>query len=454
MFPRTDAKAPGCAFSQARHLVQSIPGPAVSAPFLLRIFSVPPFADPSLQIHRLLDNLNCMASEPHLDKQVVLRKKEDRRVVSGHPWVFSNEIQEVSGKPAIGDVVELRAASGLSLGIGFYNPHSLIAFRMLSRTMEQVDVQFFERRLTSALELRRRLYPDGNSFRLVHGEGDFLPGLIIDKFNDYLCLQTLSYGMDARLPLICDVLESLLRPKGIIERNESSLRTLEGLDQKKGIIRGTSAPTTILEHGLQFLVDPLEGQKTGFFLDQRENRLIIRRYARGNSILDCFCNDGGFALNAAAEGAVSVTGIDVSEEAIKRSRHNAEVNSLGSVQFEQHDVFDRLRDYSNAGTHFDVVVLDPPSFTRSRKTVPAAKKGYKDLHLRALSVLRKGGILLSSSCSHHIEPDVFLFLLDESARKAGRTLQMLDWRGAAPDHPTLPQVPETRYLKFGVFRAF
>ncbi|MEK9136723.1 MAG: class I SAM-dependent methyltransferase, partial [Bacteroidota bacterium] len=243
---------------------------------------------------------------PHLDKRIILRKNEERRIVAGHPWVFSNEIQEIKGNPAIGDVVELHAASGLPLGIGFFNPHSLIAFRMLARTVEEVDYGFFEKRIGAALELRRMLYPESETFRLVHGEGDFLPGLVVDKYNEYLTLQTFSYGMDTRLPIICDVLDSLLHPKGIIERNESSLRTLEHLDQKKGILKGTSEPTTISEHGLSYSVNLLEGQKTGFFLDQRENRLAIRRFAKGTRVLDCFCNDGGFALNAAYAGAASV----------------------------------------------------------------------------------------------------------------------------------------------------
>jgi 23S rRNA (cytosine1962-C5)-methyltransferase len=260
--------------------------------------------------------------------------------------------------------------------------------------------------------------------------------------------------MDIRLEMICDVLESLLHPKGIIERNESSLRTLERLEQKKGVVRGTSAATVISEHGLHYSVDTLEGQKTGFFLDQRENRKAVRQFAESATVLDCFCNDGGFALNAAAANAHSVTGIDTSEEAVSRARHNATLNKLDSVHFERHDVFDKLEYYATEGRQFDVVVLDPPSFTKNRKTVPTAKKGYKDLHGKAFRILRKGGILLSASCSHHIEPDVFLSVVDESARKSGRSLQLLDWRGAAPDHPTLPNVPETRYLKFGVFRVF
>ena len=390
----------------------------------------------------------------HLKKQIVLKKNEDHRVVAGHPWVFSNEIREIKGDPVIGDVVELLAASGLSLGIGFFNPHSLIAFRMLSKIAEEIDLGFFERRINAALELRRTLYPNSSAFRLVHGEGDFLPGLIIDKYNEYLSVQTFAYGMDARLPVICDVLESLLHPRGIIERNESSLRALERLDQKKGVIRGATATTIVSEHGLQYSVDPLEGQKTGFFLDQRENRFAIRQFAKAKDVLDCFCNDGGFALNAATAGASMATGIDASEEAISRAQHNAAINNLGTVHFERGDVFEKLETCRSSGTLFDVVVLDPPSFTKNRKTVPTAKKGYKNLHANALSVLRKGGILLSASCSHHIEPDVFLSLVDESARKVGRSLQLLDWRGAAPDHPTLPNVPETRYLKFGVFRVF
>ncbi len=390
----------------------------------------------------------------HLNKHILLKKNEDRRVVAGHPWVFSNEIHEITGNPAIGDVVELRAASGLSLGIGFFNPHSLIAFRMLSRTVEEIDAAFFERRIKAALDLRKTLYPNSDTFRLVHGEGDFLPGLIIDKFNDLVSVQTFAFGMDARLPWICDVLDSLLHPRGIVERNESPLRALEHLELKKGVLRGSSLPTQISEHGLVYTVDPLEGQKTGFFLDQRENRFAIRQFAPSSAVLDCFCNDGGFALNAAAAGATSVTGIDASEDAVARARHNATLNGLSSIQFERHDVFDKLEEFNAAGTRFNVIVLDPPSFTKSRKNVTTAKQGYKDLHLRTFKVLRPGGILLTASCSHHIEPDVFLSIVDESARKAGRRLQLLDWRGAAPDHPTLPNVPETRYLKFGVFRCF
>lgn len=393
-------------------------------------------------------------SSPHLEKHIILKRKEDRRISGGHPWVFSNEIQEIRGNPSIGDIVELRASGGLPLGIGFFNPHSLIAFRMLSHVIEEVDYNFFERRIVAALDLRRMLYPDGDSFRLIDGESDFLPGLVVDRYNDIVSIQTFAFGMESRLQMICDALETLLHPRGIVERNESPLRTLENLELRKGVLRGTCSPVVITEHSLRYEVDPLQGQKTGFFLDQRENRLATRQFAKSAKVLDCFCNDGGFALNAAAAGAATVAGIDTSEDAVIRARHNASLNGLGNVQFERGDVFDKLDEFSAAGMEFDLVILDPPSFTKNRKSVPTARKGYKGLHSKTFRVLRKGGILMTSSCSHHIDPDVFLDLIDESARKSGRTLQVLDWRGAAPDHPTLPNVPETRYLKFGIFRCF
>lgn len=392
-------------------------------------------------------------SNPHLPKQIVLKKNEERRVLSGHPWVFSNEIREIKGAPGIGDVVEVLAASGLTLGIGFYNPHSLIAARLLSSIIEEVDAAFLTKRLSDALALRRTLYPDAETYRLVHGESDYLPGLVIDKYNHYLSIQTLSYGMDVRLPMICDVLDALLKPEGIVERNESPLRELEHLPLKHGILRGSVAPTTIIEHGIQYNVDLLTGQKTGFFLDQRENRFAARRFCKGKRVLDLFCNDGGFSFNAALAGAGSVLGVDSSEDAVTRASSNAALNGLTNVSFQRNDAFELLVKFQAEGERFDVIVLDPPSFTKSRKNVYSAKRGYKELNTGAIRLLGTGGTLLTASCSHHIEPEVFLQLVDESARKAGRRAQLLHWGGAAPDHPTLPAVPETRYLKFGIFRV-
>ncbi|MER3522681.1 MAG: class I SAM-dependent rRNA methyltransferase [Ignavibacteria bacterium] len=388
-----------------------------------------------------------------MTKQLILKSKEDRRIIAGHPWAFSNEVRELRGDPQAGDVVELRSAGGKFLGVGFYNPHSLIAFRMLSREAIECSAEFFTTRIEQALDLRRRLYPESATFRLVHGESDFLPGMVVDKFNNFISLQTYSYGMDIRLPMICDVLESLLHPQGIVERNESPLRSLEGLPIKKAVLRGSVEPTIIDDCGVRYRVNVVEGQKTGFFLDQRENRVAVRRYCKDADVLDCFCNEGGFALHALRGGARSVFAIDASADAIAQARENAALNGLHRIQFEHEDVFDALKRLAAEERKFDVVILDPPSFTKTKKHVQQAKQGYKELHSLALRVLHRGGILATASCSHHILPEVFLTIIDGTARKMNRTLQLLDWRSAAPDHPILPQVPETRYLKFGIFRA-
>ncbi len=392
-------------------------------------------------------------NDHHLPLQVILKKNEDRRVVRGHPWVFSNEIREIIGQPAIGDVVEVLSAGHKTIGIGFYNPHSLIAVRLLARTIKVVDAAFFRRRLERALELRRSVYPGGDAFRLVHGEADFLPGLVIDKLGDHISVQTLSYGMDAHLPMICDILEELLHPAAIIERNETSLRTMEHLPLRRGVLRGSPAPTiTFSENGILFEMDPLKGQKTGFFLDQRENRAIVARLCRGARVLDCYCNDGGFALNAAKAGATSALGIDSSVEAIEAASRNAGNNNLTNVSFHHEDASDALARLAQEEP-FDVVILDPPSFTRNRKSVPAARQGYREINSRALRLLRPDGYLATASCSHHIEPQAFLEDLMTAGRKNERQLQLLEWRGAPADHPTLPTVPETAYLKFAVFRV-
>ena len=388
----------------------------------------------------------------HLPFQVVLKKNEDRRVVRGHPWVFSNEIRDIAGQPAIGDVVEVLSAGRKSIGVGFYNPHSLIAVRLLSRTIETIDAPFLRRRLEQAIQLRQSVCPGAEACRLVHGEADFLPGLVVDKFRDHLSVQASSYGMDARLPAICDALEDLLHPVAIIERNETSLRTMEHLPLRRGILRGSPAPTvTFTENNVQFEIDPMKGQKTGFFLDQRENRALVAPLCREKRVLDCYCNDGGFALNAAKAGAASVVGIDSSAEAIEAASHNASINGFSNISFKREDALDAVAAFMEDGP-FDVVILDPPSFTRNRKSVPAARQAYRDLNSKAMRLVRSGGFLATASCSHHIEPQAFLEDLMTAGRKAEKRLQLLEWRGAPADHPTLPMVPETSYLKFAVFR--
>jgi 23S rRNA (cytosine1962-C5)-methyltransferase len=392
-------------------------------------------------------------NNPHLELRVQLKKKEELRIVAGHPWVFSNEIETITGSPQAGDIVEVLTAGGKIVGVGLFHPHSLIAVRLLSTRVEEIDRSFFQRRIEQALALRTILYPDSGVFRLINGESDFLPGLVVDKFDSVLIVQTFSCGMDCRLPMICEALDLVFHPACIVERNESPLRGLESLPERKGVLAGSPSELVLDDSGLRFFFHPLEGQKTGYFLDQRENRLLARRYSAGARVLDCFCNDGGFALNAARGGARSVLAIDASAEEIRRAERNADLNGDHVITFEVDDVFGRLKSLLTKDERFDLVVLDPPSFTRNRKTVPAAKRGYRELHEGSFRLLRKGGILLTASCSHHIEPDTFMGVIQDAANRADRKLQLLDWRGASPDHPVLPGVPETRYLKFGVFRA-
>ncbi len=383
-------------------------------------------------------------------KNIVLRKNEEHRVQSGHQWIFSNEIQAVNGAPKSGDIIEIVRHDMKRIGIGFYNPHSLIAARFLSSEDEEVDFKFFERRIGSALAVRKRLFPKSATFRIVHGESDFLPGLIIDKYNEYLSIQTFSAGMDSRLTLICDVLVSMFSPRGIVERNESPLRSLEELPLQKGIIRGSVEPTIIELDDLKFRIDVIEGQKTGFYLDQRENRASLRRFVKDAEVLDCFCNEGGFGLYAARGGAKCVSGFDSSEFAIEKSKVNATLNNLHSATFKRGDAFEILAAEIADKKHYDVVILDPPSFTKNRKTVATAAKGYKELNSGAMRLIREGGTLATASCSHHISEETFLNIINDSAVKTGRKVRLLSMGGAAPDHPTLPSMPETRYLKFAL----
>ncbi|MCK5572229.1 MAG: class I SAM-dependent rRNA methyltransferase, partial [Bacteroidetes bacterium] len=329
----------------------------------------------------------------HLSKQVILRRKEEKRLLAGHPWVFSNEVRETVGAPAAGDVAELLDAGGRTLGIGFYHPNSLIAFRLLSRQIEEVGHAFFHDRINQALATRTRVYPGDTTYRVVHGEADFLPGLVVDKYNEVLCVQAFSSGMDRRLGMICDVLDALFHPRGIVERNETPVRQLEGLPQRAGVLRGRADPTIIEEHGLQYAIDPIAGQKTGFFLDQRDNRKAIIPLCNGATVLDCFCNDGGFALNAARGGASTVLGFDSSESSISRARANAQLNNIDVCAFEVADVFESIKLLRNEEREFDMIILDPPSFTRSRKNVQNAKQGYRNLHRSAAAILKKGGYL-------------------------------------------------------------
>jgi 23S rRNA (cytosine1962-C5)-methyltransferase len=387
--------------------------------------------------------------------QIVLRRREEKRLLQGHTWVFSNEIEKIDGEPAAGSVVSVTRADGKLVGYGFFNPKSLIAVRIFSRRESIVDASFLRDRLTRARALRERLYPGADGYRLAHGESDGLPGLIVDRYGEACAIQTLSLGMDLLKDRICDVLQELLAPLAIVERNESALRDYEGLPRTGGVLRGAiPEPLRIHEMDLVFEIDLLRGHKTGFYFDQRENRAAIRRFAPGARVLDVYCHDGAFALHAAKAGAAEVTGVDVAEEAIGRARRNAEANGFGAMcRFEAADAPEALRLLHDAGEKFDLVVLDPPSFTRSKKAVAAAKRGYVDVNRRALRVLSRGGILASASCSHHITDETFMECLQEAAIGVDRSLRLLEWRSQAPDHPVLPAMPETRYLKFALLQV-
>jgi len=384
-----------------------------------------------------------------MKNQIVLKKNEEHRITAGHQWVFSNEIASLRGTPEVGEVVELLRHDQKFLGLGFYHPHSLIAFRFLTSEPEEIGFSFFERRIQQALVLRQRLYPGAETFRLAHGEGDFLPGLIIDKYNEFISIQVLSAGMDKQTEMICDVLEAMFHPKAIVARNDVAIRTLEELPVEKKVLRGNTG-ITIIDDGVKFEVDVLNGQKTGFFLDQRENRKAIHRYAIGGTVLDCFCNEGGFALHAASAKAASVYGLDISESAIEKAKVNARLNSA-AVEFEAGDVSELLKLLGEKNKKFDMVVLDPPSFTKSKKNIPAALREYKDINAAAMRLINTGGFLVTASCSHHITEDGFLSTLEQAAVKAKRDIQLLEFTGASPDHPVIPAMPETKYLKFAIF---
>lgn len=386
-----------------------------------------------------------------MEKYIILKRNEEHRLAAGHQWIFSNEIASIHGEPEAGDIVGILRHDKKFLGQGFYHPHSLIAVRFLTEIEEEISFDFFERRLQQAYSLRKYLYPHAETFRLVYSESDFLPGLVIDKYNEFLSLQILSAGMEKRTTLICDVLESIFHPKAIIARNDVSTRTLEQLPEEKIVLRGNPGVTIIDDDGVKFEVDAMTGQKTGFFLDQRENRKAIERYVDGKNVLDCFSNEGGFALHAARGGAASVTAVDISETAIAKLHVNARLNNTENLHVAVADVFDYLKALQEKNKKFDVVILDPPSFTKNKKSIPSALQGYKQINAAALHLINAGGFLITASCSHHISKDGFFSAIEQATIKAKRKIQLLKFAGAAPDHPVLPAMPETEYLKFAIF---
>jgi 23S rRNA (cytosine1962-C5)-methyltransferase len=382
-------------------------------------------------------------------RTLTLKKKEERRVQRGHPWVFSNELHDIPADAVPGEIVEVRDASGGFVGRGYVNPRSLIAVRLLTRQREDIDVQFFIRKISGARDLRAVL-GFGDSFRAVFSEGDGLPGLIVDKYTDTLVVQALTAGIERMLDLVIDALREVFHPAVIVLRNDVASRELEGLSQEKRVVLGeTGGVVTIEESGLRYAVDVLEGQKTGFFFDQRENRLALRDLVRGRRTLDCFCYVGAWALSAAKFGAGPVIGIDASEKAVAMAQANAALNGL-SAEFLVGDVFEKLRDFEKRKERFGCVILDPPAFVKSRAKVREALKGYKEINLRGMRLLEPGGVLVTCSCSHHIDQDLFREMLVDAAFSAGRQARLLEMRTQARDHPMLLAAKETQYLKCAI----
>lgn len=385
-----------------------------------------------------------------------LKKNEDRRIRGGHPWVFSNEIERIDGARDAGIAAELFDAAGGFIGCGYYTPHSLIAFRLLSRRQADLDsVAFYEQRIADALAHRRAIYPTLQTFRAVYGESDFIPGLVVDKYGEYLSLQMLSAGMDLRRDLILEALQRVFAPRGIIARNDVAVRTLEGLEEKVEILAGEIPELVEMEeNGLRFLINLREGQKTGGFLDQKQNHLLLRDICRGGSVLDCFCYAGSWAVHAAHFGAASALGLDISARAVDQASGNAGLNGMADrVHFEECDVFERLRSLKHEGQGFDVIVMDPPAFVKSRKSIAEATKGYLTVNRRALELLQPGGYLITCSCSFHMGREAFREMLATAARLARREVRLVATCSQAPDHPVLLSFPESEYLKCFVLQV-
>jgi len=387
--------------------------------------------------------------------RLVLRTGHDRRLRGGHPWIFSNEIDRIDGTPENGGAVLVFSARGDCLGTAYYNPHSLIAARLLSRRQENIDsVDFFRARLAAAVAYRRDLYGAADAVRLVYGEADGLPGLVVDRYGEVLSLQFLTLGIDCRRHLILQALQELFAPAAIIARNDVAVRDLEGLPQQVELLHGEIPPQLLVsENGLRFRVDVGGGQKTGHFLDQKENHLTLRGRVEGKRVLDLFCYSGSWSVHAASFGARQVTGVDISAGAVALAAENARLNGLeGSCSFLRADVFDLLRDWGRGGERFDTIVLDPPAFVKSKKKLPEAIRGYHTINRRAMELVSPGGYLFTCSCSHHLQREVFLDLLRQAAAQAGRAARLLEMRGQAYDHPVLLACPETEYLKCAVIQ--
>ncbi len=380
---------------------------------------------------------------------VAVTGRAEQRLEAGHLWIYRSDVREAHAAP--GDIVAVTGARGRVLGRAFYSDRSQIALRLLSHGPDPVDEAFLRRRLQQAVEYRARLAIDATAYRLVHGEGDLLPSLVVDRYGDYLVLQSLSQGTDRALPTLTRLLAELLAPRGILARNDVKVRALEGLEPRVEVLHGEVPATIPVREGpVEYDVDPWKGQKTGLFLDQRENRAAAAEYARGR-LLDCFSYHGGFALRLAPR-CDEVTAIDISAEAVARIAANAARNRLPQIQVREANVFDELRRLEGEGERFDTIVLDPPAFAKNKASVPRALSGYRDINLRALRLLRPGGTLVTCSCSYNVDEATFGQVVLEAATDVQAHVNVVERRMQGRDHPVLLGVPETYYLKCFILR--
>lgn len=450
--------------------------------------------------------------------EVILQRARKKRLEQGHPWVFATEIAEIKGEAEPGELVHVHNHQGRHFATGYYNPASQIRVRIVSSSpLAEMDTAFFVERFTRCLQHRERFLPGAEAYRLVYGEADFLPGLIVDRFGDVLVVQLLTLGMDKRRQEIVEALVQVVGPKGIYERSDVSVRELEGLEQTTGVLYGECPRhVTITENGLKLVVDIEQGQKTGYFFDQRENRASIAPlmtgwggrsgitlqpvteadgtvrqapvnrngkevtfpYWDGATVLECFSHTGSFTLHACKYGAKKVTCLDVSAHAIESAKTNVELNGFGDrVEFVVDDAFQYLRNQvkgleersersgqtekadtskpmtAGGGRTWDVVILDPPAFAKSKNAVKGACRGYKDINLHGMKLVNEGGYLVTASCSYHMRPELFLETIQEAARDAGKVLRLIEWRAAGKDHPQILGVDEGHYLKFAIFEV-
>lgn len=425
--------------------------------------------------------------------RVILHKHRKKRLEAGHPWIFQSEVKEIQGEFEPGDIVEVTNHQGHFLAKGYINPASQIIVRVLTYNPDEaIDYAFFLRRIREAAAFRTRFVDNPRACRVVYGEADFLPGLIVDRYEDVLVAQILSLGMDVRRDWIRDALVEVFQPQGIYLRNDVPVRELEGLEQTKEVLYGECPrEVTIEENGLKYIVDIVEGQKTGFFYDQRENRAAIAPLMKGwgekhgitlkavdvdgeqkivpvdqrgkviknpfwdgAEVLECFTHTGSFTLNACKHGAKKVTALDISEHAIETAKRNITLNGfLHRVEFVVANAFDYLRECVDAGRLWDVVILDPPAFAKSRAAVKSACRGYKDINLNGMKLVRSGGYLVTASCSYHMSPELFLETIQDAAMDARKILRLIEWRGAGKDHPQISGADESHYLKFAIFEV-